>query len=176
MAKLTSVAVFADCGATTYQALYRQAGETVARHGAHLHCVARNGQWPRTLIDSALASGGRVTVATGPSPRRLTVPQGVTVLEEVSDQAAAIRIIEAAQAVIGMPGGIDTAGTLYGAWAAAGGARSNRPVGLLNHNRAYEVVKGFAGDVASVGRGNIDGLIQVAETFDDLWNRLTRLV
>jgi hypothetical protein len=115
-------------------------------------------------------------VATGPIPRRLTVPQGVTVLSEASDEEAAMRIIGAGQVVIGMPGGIDTAGTLYSAWTAAGGAQSNRPVGLLNHNRAYEVVKGFAGDVASVGRGNIDALIQVAETFDDLWNRLTRLV
>ncbi|WMT87973.1 hypothetical protein NO932_05030 [Pelagibacterium sp. 26DY04] len=176
MGRITSVAIFADCGATAHQALYRQAGETIARHGAHLHCAARNGQWPRALIDSALASGGRVTVATGPAPRGLTVSQGVTVLNEASDQAAAIRIIQASQVVIGMPGGIDTAGALYAAWASAGGAQSNRPVGLLNHNRAFEVVKGFAGDVASVGRGNIDGLIQVAETFDDLWNRLSRLV
>lgn len=176
MARLTDVAIFADCGVTAHQALYRQAGETIARHGAHLYCLACNGQWPRALIESALASGGRVTVATGPMSRRLSVPQGVNVLDEASNEQAAIRIVGAGQVVIGMPGGIDTAATLYSAWAAAGGAQSNRPVGLLNHNRAYEVVKGFAGDVASVGRGNIDALIQVAETFDDLWNRLTRLV
>src|SRR5690606_29060090 len=71
MARLTDVAIFADCGVTAHQALYRQAGETIARHGAHLYCLACNGQWPRALIESALASGGRVTVATGPMSRRL---------------------------------------------------------------------------------------------------------
>lgn len=175
MPRLSDVAVFADCGVTAHQALYRQAGATIARNGAHLFCLARNGQWPRALVESALAGGGRVTVAAGPSQRRLTVPQGVTVLTEATDEAAAARIVEAGQVVIGMPGSIDTAGALYAAWTAAGGALSKRPMGLLNHNRAYEVVKGFASDVATVGRGNIDAMLQISDSFEDLWNRLTRL-
>ena len=176
MAKLSAVAIFADTGLTAHQALYRQAGATIARNGAHLHCIARNGQWPRTLIESALAGGGHVTVATGPITRRLDVPQGVEIVSEDTESAAAARMVRASQALIGLPGGIDTVAALYSAWVAAGGAQSDRPVGLLNQGRAYEVVKGFAGDVASVGRGNIAGLIQISETFDDLWNRLTRLV
>lgn len=176
MAKLSSVAIFADCGVTAHQAQYRQAGATIARHGAQLLCLACNGQWPRALVESALASGGQVTVASGPSQRRLAVPQGVTIVTQPSEQAAAAHIVEAAQVVIGMPGSINTAGTLYAAWSASGGAQSRRPIGLLNHNRAYEVVKGFASDVASVGRGNIDALLQISDNFDDLWNRLTRLV
>ncbi|MEQ8444591.1 MAG: hypothetical protein RIB57_01755 [Pelagibacterium sp.] len=175
MAKLSAVAVFADTGVTAHQALYRQAGATIARNQAHLHCIARNGQWPRTLVESALAGGGRVTVATGPVARRLDVPQGVEIVVEETEAAAAARIVEAGQALIGLPGGIDTIAALYSAWVAAGGAQSERPVGLLNQGRAYEVVRGFAGDVAAIGRGNIDALIQISETFDDLWNRLARL-
>lgn len=176
MAKLSNVAVFADCGVTTHQAVYRQAGASIARHGAHLHCLARNGQWPRALIDSALADGGRVSVTAVSPADRLSLPQGVTVISESTEQQAAARIVQAGQVVIGLPGGIDTVGMLYAAWTAAGGAESGRPVGLLNHNRAYEIVRGFTADVASVGRGNVDTLIQFADTFDDLWNRLTRLV
>lgn len=176
MASLPSVAIFADCGATAHQALYRQAGEIIARHGAHLYCLARNGQWPRALVESALAGGGQVTVASAPTPRPLAVSQGVAVLSEESEPAAAALIVRTARVVIGLPGSIDTAGTLYAGWTAAGGASSERPVGLLNHNRAYEVVRGFAADVASVGRGNIDALLQISDNFEDLWNRLTRLV
>ncbi|WP_417580287.1 hypothetical protein [Pelagibacterium sp.] len=176
MAKLSAVAVFADTGVTAHQALYRQAGATIARNNAHLHCIARNGQWPRTLVESALASGGRVTVATGPVARRLDVPQGVEIIVEETEAAAVARIVKSGQAMIGLPGGIETIAALYSAWVAAGGAQSSRPVGLLNQSRAYEVVRGFAGDVAAVGHGNIDALIQISETFDDLWNRLTRLV
>lgn len=176
MASLSSVAVFADCEATAHQALYRQAGAIIARHGAHLHCLARNGDWPRALVESALAGGGQVTVASAPTQQPLAVSQGVSVLTEDSEPDAGTRIVEAAQVVIGLPGSIETAGALYASWTAAGGAGANRPVGLLNHNRAYEVVRGFAADVASVGRGNIDALLQVSDNFEDLWNRLTRLV
>lgn len=174
MAKLSAVAVFADCGVTAHQVQYRQAGATIARHGAQLFCLAHNGQWPRALVESVLAGGGRVTVASGPQAP-LAVPHGVTVLTEASEQAAAMRIVQEGQVVIGMPGSIDTVGALFAAWTAAGGAMSKRPVGLLNHNRAYEVVKGFASDVATVGRANIDAMLQVSDHFDDLWNRLTRL-
>lgn len=176
MARLSDVAVFADCGVTAHQAQYRQAGAIIARHGAHLFCLARNGQWPRALVESALAGGGRVTVASGPPQARLAVPHGVTVVTEASEQAAAVHIVRTGQVVIGMPGSIDTAGALYAAWTAAGGALSKRPIGLLNHNRAYDVVKGFASDVAAVGRSNIDAMLQISDNFEDLWNRLTRLV
>lgn len=176
MRKAIHVAVFADSGDTPHLAEYRQAGQAIGQHGAHLFCLARHGQWSRALVESALAAGGPVTVATGPTARPLSVPQGVTVLTQASEALAARAIVAESQVVVGLPGGIETVSALYAAWAASGGAAGGRPVGLLNCNRAYEVVRGFANDVAAVGRGNIDSLIQIADTFDDLWGRLTRLV
>lgn len=176
MAKLNHVAVFADCGDTSHLADYRQAGLVIGRHGAHLYCLARDGQWPRALVESALAAGGLVTVATGPTERPPSVPQGVTVITEASEALAARAIVAASQVIVGLPAGIETVSALYGAWSASGGAAGGRPVGLLNRNRAYEVVRGFTNDIAAVGRGNIDSLIQISDNFDDLWGRLTRLV
>ncbi|SDG38371.1 hypothetical protein [Pelagibacterium luteolum] len=176
MSKIQSVALFADCGVTPHQAIYRQAGASVAKHGARLICVARKGEWPRAIIDSAFAQGGAITVMCGPESAGLNVPQGV-VLERYEDEASAARAaVEAARAVIGLPAGIDTVGMLYGAWREAGGAQSQRPLGLLNRDRAYEVVRGFVGDIAAAGRGNVDAVIQFSDSFEDLWTRLTRLV
>ncbi|RDE10510.1 hypothetical protein [Pelagibacterium lacus] len=176
MATLASIAVFADCGVTPHQAQYRAAGAVAARHGMHVICTARNGQWPQALVDSALAEDGVVTVVSGPSTRDLRVPGGVSVQRCDSEIQAGIKAVQMAQAVIGMPGCIETTAALYAAWTGAGGAASQRPVGLFNRDRAFEVVRGFAADIAGVGRGNIDTLVQFSDNFEDLLNRLTRLV
>lgn len=175
MAKIRSIVAFADCGVTSHQALYRQVGTSVARHGAQLICIGRKGQWPQALVESAFAGGGAVKVMVGPSPSALALPQGVAVETFASDREAARAGVQAAQTVLGLPGGIDTAASLYAAWTEAGGAASGRPVGLLNRDRAYEVVRGFIVDVAAHGRGNVETLIQFADNFDELWTRLTRL-
>lgn len=176
MAKIDSVAVFADCGVTPHQAIYRQAGASVAKHGARLICVARRGEWPRAIVDSAFAAGGEVTVMCGPDIAVPNMPNGVAVQRFADDATAAKSAVEASRAIIGLPAGIDTVGMLYSAWTAAGGPVAQRPLGLLNRNRAYEIVKGFVADVASTGRGNVDAFIQFSDSFEDLWSRLTRLV
>ena len=175
MGKLDTVAVFADCDMTSHQALYRKAGTIIAKNGGHLCCVARDGQWPRALVDSALAAGGRVTVFSAHQGGTLGVPQGVSVQLAQTAHEAGVLAVGHAQAVIGLPAGIETAAALYRAWSQAGNTTDRRPVGLLNHAKAYEIVRGFMADVASVGRGNVDTMIQFSETFEDLWNRLTRL-
>lgn len=175
MAKLRSIATFADCGVTSHQALYRQVATAIARQGAQLICVARNGQWPQALVEAAFAAGGTVKIVTGPSPATLATPYGVFVEKFSSDEEAALAGVRSAQAVLGLPGGIATAASLYRAWTDAGGATSGRPVGLLNRDRAYEVVRGFIIDIAAHGRGNVDTLVQFADNFDELWGRLTRL-
>lgn len=175
MAKFNSIAVFADCGVTSHQALYRQVGSAIAKHGAHLVCVARNGQWPRALVDSAFASGGKVTIMVGSTSIPSGIPQGVTVRHWHSDIEAGKASVQEAEAILGLPGGIDNAAALYSAWTQAGGAQSQRPVGLLNRDRAFEVVRGFVADIAAVGRGNVDTLVQFSDNFEDLWGRLTRL-
>lgn len=173
MVALSSVTIFADCGVTPHQAQYRHVGEAVARKKAHLVCIACNGEWPRALVDSALAHGGKVTVCTS-GERTPDVPRGVTI-ETASDiKAAAAKAASLGQALIALPGGLGAVSTLYNAWVDAGGSDSGRPVGLLNRHNAFEVVRGFLTDIATVGLGGVDQLVQVSDNFDDLWHRLNR--
>ena len=45
---------------------------------------------------------------------------------------------------------------------------------LLNRNRAYEVLRGYAMDVVSHSLTNSDRLVLFADTVEDLWARLDR--
>lgn len=175
MGAIKTVTVFADSGVTAHQAEYRKAGAAIAKRGAALICVAREGDWPQALTDAALAAGGKVTVVSSDA-QSLKVPQGVTTAGADSERAAGEYAVELGDAVIGLPGGIATTAMLYAAWTDAGGADSGKPVGLLNHQQSFEIVRGFIADVAQVGRGNTDRLIQISESFEDLWTRLSRLV
>lgn len=174
MPDIRSVTVFANCGPTGHQAQYRQAGSTIARRGARLICVSQNGDWPRALVDSALAAGGRVTVVTSSAELPLRVPQGVQVEAAETERAAAAKAVSLGDAIIALPSGIAVTAMLYAAWTDNGGRQSGKPVGLLNFNRAFEVVRGFMADIATPGLGSTDGFFQTAENFEELWNRLAR--
>lgn len=173
MAEIKTVAVFADTGVSPHQVQYRQAGSAIARKGARVVCVAHNGDWPRAVVDSALAEGGSVAVVTSAAlPGR--VPRGVEVISAESGRQAGETAAQMSDAIIGLPGNIDVVAMLYAAWVDAGGAQSGKPVALLNHRKSFEIVKGFVSDVAHHGRGNTDKLVQFADTIDDLWSKLTR--
>lgn len=175
MADLSSVTIFADCGVTPYQAQYRYVGDAVARRKVNLVCVACNGEWPRALVDSALAQGGTVTVCAS-GDKMPTLPRGVNVEMLADARAAGARAAALGHALIGLPGGLGVVATLYNAWTDTGGAHGGKPVGLLNRHNAFEVVRGFMTDIASVGLGGVDHLFQTSDNFDDLWMRLTRVV
>jgi predicted Rossmann-fold nucleotide-binding protein len=175
MAGFSTVTVFADCGMTSHQAQYRHVGEAIARKKAHLICIACNGEWPRALIDSALAHGGKVTVcAADGTPLKL--PRGVTVETAGDARDAGARAALLGQALVALPGGLGAVSALYNAWTDAGGSESGKPVGLLNRHGAFEVVRGFMTDIAAVGLGSVDQLVQVSDNFEDLWTRLARII
>lgn len=175
VAGFSSVTVFADCGVTPYQAQYRHVGDAVARRKVHLVCVACNGEWPRALVDSALAQGGTVTVCAA-GEKVPSLPRGV-IVEMLGDaRAAGARAASLGHALIGLPGGLGAVSTLYNAWADSGGAQGGKPVGLLNRHNAFEIVRGFMTDIAAVGLGGVDHLVQVSDNFEDLWTRLARIV
>ncbi|WP_196259290.1 hypothetical protein [Pelagibacterium limicola] len=175
MSRFSTVAVFADCGVTQHQAQYRQVGESVARKKAHLVCIACNGEWPRALVDSALAHGGTVTVCSS-GGKTLDVPRGVTVEMADDVRAAGARAALLGQALVALPGGLGAVSALYSAWVDTGGTEAGKPVGLLNQQGAFEVVRGFITDIASVGLGGVDHLVQVSDSFEDLWTRLARIL
>lgn len=176
MADLATIAVFADAGVTPYQAQYRYVGEVIARKRARLVCLSAGDDWSGALVDSAIAHGGAVTLVVSGGRAMAGVPRGVTIEHAPDRRAAGLRAAQVSQALIGLPGGLDSTAALYRAWTDAGGSASGKPVGLLNRRQAFEVVRGFLTDVAAVGLGGIDHLVQVSENFDDLWARLDRLV
>jgi hypothetical protein len=47
---------------------------------------------------------------------------------------------------------------------------------MLNRHRAFEVMRGYAADVLSPGLPGFEKSIQFADTVDDLWNRVSRLI
>ena len=85
---------------------------------------------------------------------------------------ARAQTIRRADALLGLPSGLGPVSDLYLCWADARHAGRTLPVGLLNHKRAFEVVRGFIGDVASVGLERTDHLIQFSDSVEDLIARL----
>ncbi|UXN73497.1 hypothetical protein N8D56_21985 [Devosia sp. A8/3-2] len=47
---------------------------------------------------------------------------------------------------------------------------------MLNRHKAYEVMRGYAADVLSPGLPAHDRVVQFADSVEDLWSRVSRLV
>lgn len=171
-----AVAVFADNGPTRFRAVQRQAGATLARRGATLLVSAPGGAWPRHLVDGALAERGHVVMVAAASALPRGVPSPVAIETVAGPDLVRPHLAGLARAFIGLPGGLASVSELYATWLAGGGAASGKPVGLLNRRQAFEVVKGFMGDVAAVGLSGTERHVQFAEDFEELWQRVMRHV
>ncbi len=152
-----------------------QAGNYLARRGAHLVCLAENDVLPAPLIASAKASGGEVQVIADEHSALPAALAGVPI-ERLPEASARLRRMgELCDAFVGLPGSLASASSLYRAWVkAGGGAEGGKPVFLLNRNRAFEVVRGFAADVLSHSVREHDRMVQFSDTVEDLWHRITR--
>jgi predicted Rossmann-fold nucleotide-binding protein len=149
-----------------------QAGALLARRGARLVCLAEGGSVPVPLITSARAAGGEVLIladATVKVPAALaTVP-----LERLADSEERVaRIATLAHLFVGLPGSLASAGSLYRSWVRAGGGTSNKPVVLLNRNRAFEVMRGMSADVLSHSMKRHDRIVVFTDSIEDLWNKV----
>jgi predicted Rossmann-fold nucleotide-binding protein len=156
--------------------LMSQTGTYFAKRGASIVVLAENGDIPIPLITAARAAGGNVQIiadATITLPPALT---GVTmdVLETPAERHA--RVAQLAEAYVALPGSLASATALFGSWAAAKAQGRVRPVVMLNRHKAYEVMRGYAADVLSPGLVGYDRAVQFADTVEDLWSRVSRLV
>lgn len=151
--------------------LMSQTGTLFARRGAQLLCLWENGICPLPLMSAALTAGGAVSIladeAVMPPPALAGVP--VRVVEDRTARHALLA--EEAQVLLALPGSLASASALFGAWAAGKGRP--KPVVMLNRHRAFEVVKGFAGDVLSHSVSGYDRNIQFADTVEDLWHKVS---
>lgn len=165
------VAIFASDkgpGDAERAGLMSEVGLLFARRGARLLCVAEKGVIPVPLITAARAAGGQVEVLADASivlPLALeAVP--ITVLPEGGERMA--RLAEMADVFVALPGSLASASALFGAW----NAGQKRPVVILNRNRAFEAVKGFAADILYHSVRGYDRNIQFADNVEDLWGKV----
>lgn len=153
-----------------------QAGNYLARRGARILCLAERGELPIPLITAARAAGGEVLVIADASvalPRALSAVPIEVVPEPVARLA---RIGAETDAFIGLPGSLASVTSLFAAWTAARQAGRRQPVVLVNRNRAYEAVRGYAADVLSHGLKDYDRVVQFADSVEDMWIRTTRML
>ncbi len=153
-----------------------QAGMYFARHGARLVCVAENGVIPVPLLTAARAAGGSVQIIADGS---IVLPAALADVptEVVADQPERMRRVAAlADAFVALPGSLASASALFGAWSASKALGKAAPVVMLNRHRSFEVMRGYAADVLSPGLKGHERAVQFADSIEDLWSRVSRLV
>jgi hypothetical protein len=149
-----------------------QAGAVFARRGVRIVCLAEGNGLPVPLITSARSSGGEVLVI-GDGVVSLPPALASMPIEQIADaQARIARIAKLADCFVGLPGSLASAASLYRAWVAAGAGASQKPVILLNRNRAFEVVRGMSADVLSHSVKQFDRMAVFSDTVEDLWNKV----
>ena len=153
-----------------------QTGTYFAKRGASLICLAENGVIPIPLITAARAAGGSVQIIADTSIVLPPALAGVTMEVLATQSERLARVAHLAEAFVALPGSLASASGLFGAWAAAKMQGRTLPVVMLNRHRAYEVMRGYAADVLSPGLPGYDRAVQFADTIEDLWSRVSRLV
>ncbi|KKB11644.1 hypothetical protein VE25_11695 [Devosia geojensis] len=174
-----TLAVFASDkgpGDAERSSIMSQAGSYLARRGARVLCLAERGTLPIPLITAVRAAGGEAAVVADASivlpPALSDVP--IEVISDPTERLA--RIALQTDAYIGLPGSLASVSSLFTAWTAARQAGMARPVVLLNKNRAFEAMRGYAADVLSHGLRGYDRVIQFADSVEDVWVRAARMI
>lgn len=151
--------------------LMTQVGTLFARRGAQLLCLWEKGVGPLPLMTAAQTAGGSVSILSDGSEGLPPTLSGVPLRVQPERETRYAALAEEAQVLVALPGSLASASALFGSWVAPGGR--SRPVVMLNRHRAFEVVKGFAGDVLSHAVPGYDKNIQFADSVDDLWNKVS---
>ncbi len=174
-AKSPLLAVFASDkgpGDAERASIMSQAGTLLARRGARIVCIADGAMETIPLVTSARAAGGEVLILAddGFQPPAALVDVAVERIEDPEQRLR--RIGELADAFVGLPGSLASSAALYRAWQRAGAGASRKPVILLNRNRAYESMRGFAADIISHSVSHADHIVTFTDNVEDLWNKV----
>ncbi|WP_449396540.1 hypothetical protein [Devosia riboflavina] len=151
--------------------LMSQTGTLFARRGAQLLCLWENGGGPLPLMNAAQAAGGSVSIMADADVALPPTLSGVPVRVLPERAARHALFAEEAQVLVALPGSLASTSALFGSWASTRGR--SKPVVMLNRHRAFEAVKGFAGDVLSHSVAGYDRNIQFADSVEDLWNKVS---
>ncbi|HEY4203248.1 MAG TPA: hypothetical protein VGM83_22055 [Devosiaceae bacterium] len=174
-----TLAVFASQigpGDPERSSIMSQAGTYFARHGARIACLIDNKSIPVPLITSARAAGGEVILVADPEVPMLPSLRGIEVERLAGLDERMARIAALADCFVGLPGSLASASSLYSTWVLAGGGASGKPVVLYNRNHAFEVLRGYAADILSHSMKRHEQIMQFADSVEDVWGRVARLV
>jgi len=151
--------------------LMSQTGTLFARRGAQLLCLWENGVGPLPLMTAAKTAGGAVSVLADADATLPPTVSDMPVRIVPERQARHALFAEEAQVLVALPGSLASTSALFGSWASMRGRA--KPVVMLNRHRAFEAVRGFAGDVLSHSVGGYDRNVQFADSVEDLWNKVS---
>ena len=174
-----TLAVFASDkgpGDAERASIMSQAGTYFARKGARIVCLAEGGSVAIPLVTSARAVGGEIVVI---ADEKFALPRALSSvpLEHFgAAEARLARLSGLADAFVGLPGSLASISSLYLSWLKGGGGTGGKPVVLYNRNNAFEVLRGYSADVLSHSVRHTERLIQFADSIEDLWSRISRLV
>jgi len=174
--RLTIFASDKGPGDAERSSIMSQTGSYLARRGARVLCLAERGSLPIPLVTAVRAAGGEVAIIADAS---IVLPSALSAVPiEVRPDAKERleRVAEETDAYIGLPGSLASVTSLFAAWTASREAGRDLPVVLFNKHRAFEVLRGYTADVLSHGLKEYDRMIQFADSIEDLWIRVSRMI
>ena len=149
-----------------------QAGSYLARKGARIACLAEADLLPVPLITAARSAGGEVVVVTDATFVAPPALAGLPLERFDGPEARLARMAAICDIMVGLPGSLVSGASLYRSWTKA----QDKPVVLLNRNRAFESMRGFAADIFSHSIKKHDRRIQFADSVEDMWNKISWLM
>lgn len=148
-------------------------GTYLAKKGARLICPVLGGALGVPLVKSAIAAGGNVCVYATHAFNAPEALKNVEIERFATEAEMRQRLGTQVDAYIGLPGSLASATQLFQTWVDTG---SEKPMALLNRNKAFEVIRGFGADVLSHSVRNWEKKLLIAESVEDLWAKLPRII
>jgi predicted Rossmann-fold nucleotide-binding protein len=149
-----------------------QAGSYLARKGARIACLAEADLLAVPLVTAARSAGGEVVVVADAAFVAPPALAGLPLERFDGPEARLARMAAICDIMVGLPGSLLSGASLYRSWTKA----QEKPVVLLNRNRAYESMRGFAADIFSHSIKKHDRRIQFADSVEDMWNKISWLM
>ncbi len=171
-----TLAIFASDkgpGDAERSSIMSRAGAYFAKRGAKLVCLAEKDVMPLPVITSARAAGGEVELVADETYILPPALKGIAVQRVGGNEARLERVSAMSDCFVALPGSLQSVTNLYFCVAKTG---LDKPVVLLNHRNAFEIVRGFCVDVFAHTNNKAYKNIQFADNIEDLWNKISRLV
>lgn len=171
-----TLAVFASekgPGNAARASVMSQAGTFLAKKGVRILCPAGAGGVNVPFVKSARAAGGEVLVVASEDFVTTAGLNDVPIKRFEGPVQVQTYLQQVADAYLGLPGSLNSVTSFFSTWESD---PDQTPIALLNHDQAYEIVRGFAVDILVHSKQNWERRMQISDNMDDLWHRLTKML